>query len=115
LHRQGEGGLNLAVVHGVAVGLDAGQVQGGVKILVANLIQSGAHLPAPPFIMGARKGLKYPGALVTTPSKPLPPSRGRLMSAKMPRSRVSKMPSCSIWPSRSVAFFSTSLARVCMM
>ena len=115
LHRQGEGGLNLAVVHGVAVGLDAGQVQGGVKILVANLIQSGAHLPAPPFIMGARKGLKYPGALVTTPSRPLPPSRGRLMSAKMPRSRVSKMPSCSIWPSRSVAFFSTSLARVCMM
>src|SRR5699024_20920 len=115
LDRQGEGELHLAVVHGVAVGFQPGQVQRGVQIFVTNLIQSGTHLPAPPFIMGSRKGLKYPAALFTTPSRPLPPSRGRLMSAKMPRSRVSKIPSCSIWPSRSVALWSTSAARFCMM
>ena len=55
LHRQGEAQLHLAVVHGVAVGLDPSEIEGPVKALDAHIVESAAHL-APP-VRRFRKGL----------------------------------------------------------
>jgi hypothetical protein len=59
-------------------------------------------------------GLKYPGALAITPSRPRPPSAGRLVTPNVPRPMAVSRPSSPIRDSSPTASPSTSWARRAM-
>ena len=58
LDGQSEANLSLTIVHGIAVGLDLGQIQGGIKVSLMHIVQTGTHYALPPSSISSIKGLK---------------------------------------------------------
>ena len=58
LDGQGEAGLDLTIVHGIAVRLQLSQVQGSIEISLMGIVQSGTHSAATLPFISSMKGLK---------------------------------------------------------